>query len=301
MEKKTIKILLIDSDCAYGTVLSKMLGEVLDRTFKITYTGGLSTAMTYLENQYFDIVLLDLILPDRQGFDVFQDIHAHFSEIPVIILTDHADDKVAVDTVKNGAQDYLLKDELDGKLLARSIRYAIERHRMQMNLHTLSFLDDLTGLYNRRGLNVFGNQSLKMSLRKQKKLLVTFVDVDGLKKINDTYGHSAGDQLLIDTANILRKTFRETDIKARKSGDEFTVVALEFSGRTYRVITSRLEKNIKEYNINRENNLRLSLSYGMSENDPAEPLSFEELLLAADKKMYEHKKLKKTQPFLFEI
>ena len=301
MEQKTIKILLIDSDSEYVAFLSKMLDEATDRTFKITSTGGLSTAMTFLENRYFDIVLLDLVLPDRQGFDVFQDIHAHFPEMPVIVLTDHADERVAVDAVKHGAQDYLFKEELDIKLLARSIRYGIERHRMKTNLHTLSLLDDLTGLYNRRGLFVFGNQSLKMSLRKQKKLLVAFVDVDGLKKINDTHGHTMGDQLLTDTADILRKTFRETDIKARISGDEFAVAALEFSGRAYSVITSRLEKNIKEYNIDKDKEIRLSLSYGMAENDPTEPFSFDDLLLAADKKMYEHKKQKKSQPLLFDM
>lgn len=106
----------------------------------------------------------------------------------------------------------------------------IEHARMHERLHTISLHDDLTGLYNRRGFFTLAEHLLKLAKRQQEGLFMLYADLDDLKKINDTLGHQKGDWALIDTANLLKETFRESDIIARIGGDEFVVMPIETTG-----------------------------------------------------------------------
>ena len=104
-----------------------------------------------------------------------------------------------------------------------------ERKKMEEEIGELSFRDPLTTLYNRRGFITLAEQQLKAAPRAQRKMLLAFLDVDNLKGINDTLGHEGGDKVLIDAADVLRRTFRESDIIARVGGDEFAVLAIEMT------------------------------------------------------------------------
>lgn len=119
-----------------------------------------------------------------------------------------------------------------------------------------------------------------------------YADLDGLKKVNDTRGHHEGDLMLIDAANILKETYRESDIIARIGGDEFVVIPGGTAGDDTRKIIDRLQKNIDAHNAKQEMSYKLSISCGVACTDPENPRSFDELLSHADKLMYEHKKLK---------
>ena len=102
---------------------------------------------------------------------------------------------------------------------------------LQSELSSLALTDELTGLYNRRGFICLSEVQLKLARRSGCDMVLFFIDVDGLKQINDSFGHSEGDNALIRTAEVLRMTFRESDVLARIGGDEFGALAIEASGR----------------------------------------------------------------------
>jgi diguanylate cyclase (GGDEF)-like protein/PAS domain S-box-containing protein len=163
------------------------------------------------------------------------------------------------------------------------------RKRMEETLRALALIDDLTGLYNRRGFLALGQQQLKMADRTKRRMLLLFADFDDLKRINDTFGHPEGDRALIEVASVLRETFRESDIMARIAGDEFVVLAIETNGFPAEVLTTRLQENLEAHNARGGRHYKLSLSVGLARYDPERPCSIDELVARADRAMYERK------------
>jgi diguanylate cyclase (GGDEF)-like protein len=156
----------------------------------------------------------------------------------------------------------------------------------------LSLMDDITGLNNRRGFVMLANQQLKIAERFKHHVVLIYIDLDKMKLINDEHGHKEGDRALVDTANILRSSFRTSDIIARLGGDEFVGLALETGDTTSEVILSRLQEHLNTHNIQETRPYKLSLSFGAAKYDPENPCSLDELLERGDKMMYEHKQSK---------
>jgi len=119
-----------------------------------------------------------------------------------------------------------------------------ERKRLEEDLRSLSLTDDLTGLYNRRGFLFLAEKHGKMAERLDKSMLLFYVDFDGLKRINDDFGHKQGDRALIEIAELLKKTFRREDISARMGGDEFAILSLVDPGQNVEILLDRLEANL---------------------------------------------------------
>jgi len=170
-----------------------------------------------------------------------------------------------------------------------------ERKLMEEEIRALSLTDALTGLYNRRGFMHVAEQQLKVAGRMNKRVFLLFSDVDRLKHINDTFGHMEGDRVLIDLANILKLSFRDSDIVARMGGDEFIVMAMEAAKVSAEVFTRRLQEKLDHYNSRSDIQGRytLTLSTGLSIYDPELPMSIEDLVRRADSLMYEEKRRKK--------
>ncbi len=126
--------------------------------------------------------------------------------------------------------------------------------------------------------------------RSKRPLLLTYIDIDGLKQINDTLGHEEGDRALTDTADILKGTFRESDIIARIGGDEFAVLSLDAADMNREAYSTRLQGNIDAFNALRQRPYPIGLSWDTAICDPKAPLSLDRLLSAADQLMYRHKK-----------
>ena len=173
------------------------------------------------------------------------------------------------------------------------LRDITELVRLRERLLALSHVDELTSLSNRRGFQLLAQQQIRFAKRTKKGLVLLFIDLDELKTINDTLGHSEGDLALMDTANILRKTMRLSDIIARLGGDEFVVLAIEAVENSIEIITRRLESNISSHNATGGRRFKLSLSMGSSYYDPEKSSTIEDLLHEADRNMYEHKRRKK--------
>ena len=121
------------------------------------------------------------------------------------------------------------------------------------------------------------------------RMALLFADFDQLKWVNDTLGHPEGDRALIEIANVLKETFRESDIIARLGGDEFVVLAMESDGTPAEILTTRLQENLEARNANGDRHYKLSLSVGTARYDPERPCSIDELLTRADRLMYEQK------------
>lgn len=166
----------------------------------------------------------------------------------------------------------------------------IERKRMEGTLRNLALKDDLTGLYNRRGFLALAEQQLKLALRMEIGLSLVYADLDGLKRINDTFGHDEGDAVLRKTAEILSDTFRDSDIIARLGGDEFTALVMNTSDAGPKTIAIRLQQKLADYNAQRAHSYELSLSVGIAYLDPRRALSIEQLIAIADERMYERKR-----------
>lgn len=172
-----------------------------------------------------------------------------------------------------------------------------DRKQVEETMRSLSLLDELTGLYNRRGFLTIAEQQIKMAERNMKDLLLVFSDMDGLKIINDNLGHQVGDMALVDSAQILKKTFRSADIIARFSGDEFIVLITEVKDTKRAIYTERLENNIKIFNETENRRYKLSLSTGIVRYNPKNPCSIYELISDADKLMYQYKHSKYPDDF----
>ncbi|HWK12517.1 MAG TPA: sensor domain-containing diguanylate cyclase [Vicinamibacterales bacterium] len=161
-----------------------------------------------------------------------------------------------------------------------------DRAQLERALRDLSLTDDLTGLYNRRGFSTLAERHLALARRTKQPLLLIFCDVDGLKAINDTHGHAAGDEALRDAAAILRSTYRSADIIARLGGDEFTVFPLNAAESSPPLLTDRLDEALVRHNAEAARPYQLSLSAGVARLDASACDNIEQLLREADRQLY---------------
>jgi diguanylate cyclase (GGDEF)-like protein len=285
-----VTVLLIEDSGVDAALVSEMLSRARGLNAKVVRRDRLESGLAQLGEGGVDVVLLDLSLPDSSGLETFERVRAMSPDVPVIVMSSHHDEDLAVTAVRNGAQDYLMKGQVTPESLARSIQYGLERHRLLESIRGLSLLDDLTGLYNRRGFLSIGNSHLELAQRASRRFVLLYADVDGLKEINDTLGHREGDVAIIKTADILRTTFRNSDVLARLGGDEFVVVAVEAANDTDQQLLNRLQSHIDTFNADSPLAYDLSLSAGIAGYEFNSPLKLEDMLAEADRALYVRKR-----------
>lgn len=181
----------------------------------------------------------------------------------------------------SGAQDLFKFREL----LLEVAHSVFLRWKVLHQLRTMALTDELTSLYNRRGFLLLGMHNVRLALRLQQPLLLFFADVDGLKTVNDLCGHVHGDALLVGCSEVLKMTFRESDVVARIGGDEFAILAQGGSGESRDAVLSRLDSAINLMNRDVLAPHQLSLSVGAARFDPQNPVSLSELISIADREM----------------
>jgi len=288
-----IRILLV-GEAKDACRLRGLLDTEDSTQFHIAHVADLELAAERLSSDPADVLLLDLGSKQRQARAFVQAARAAAPGTPMVVLAEREDELLALESLRQGVQDFLDKERLDRPALVRALRYSIERHRLQKNLQYLSLIDDLTGLHNRRGFLALAEQHLRMIQRKGAALLI-YLDLDDLKLINDTYGHPEGNRALIVTANVLRACFRQSDILARLGGDEFCVLMTDAGQDSAQQVRKRLQQRTDFINALSSWNFRLSLSVGFAEVPVVHQPPLDQLLRIADEHMYEEKRNKQLR------
>jgi two-component system cell cycle response regulator len=289
LQHRPIRVLLVESDAHYIGEVRDGLSKSDAAALEIEDVAELSHALARLSQGGIDAILLSLDLADSQGMVTFDRAYAFAPDVPIIVLTREPDEEAAGAAVQGGAQDYLVKVETTSHMLVRAVRHAIERHRLFSALRSLSLIDDLTGLYNRRGFTDLGEQYLKLARRSGRGVTMVYLDLDRFKTINDSLGHHVGDRALLRVADILRATFRRSDIIARLGGDEFGVLALEAADESSELLVQRLRERVVEFNRSSPEPYQLSVSIGMAHHDDDLRVRLEDMVAEADSAMYREK------------
>ena len=213
----TGRVLLIEDNAADAFLTLEHLRRAAP-DLQCTHVDRLSLATSEVLAQH-NCVILDLSLPDAHGLDALAETRHRDADVPILVLTGLADIDVGVQALRHGAQDYLLKNSVDGAALERAIRYAIERKRAEEALARAALHDPLTGLLNRTGF--LDRLSHALARRNAGAVAVLFCDLDHFKQVNDSLGHVAGDDLLRQVAERIAPQLRPADTLARFGGDEF--------------------------------------------------------------------------------
>ncbi len=296
MERDELNILLVEDNLGDVGLITEFLKESNSTQIDLTVTGSLRQAVEITKQQSFDLILLDLSLPDSRGLVTFSCMHESCSDTPIILLTGLDDETVAVQAMKQGAQDYLVKGRVETDALIRSIRYAIERHRLVLGIEKareveqhLAYHDVLTNLPNRLLFYERLEQSLVHAKRYSGNLAVLFLDLDGFKEVNDNKGHLVGDRLLQLVASRLKSNMRESDTIGRFGGDEFTILlkGIKNAADAAQAAKKVLGTISKPFTIN-EHQICITCSVGISVY-PQDGLDSEVLLRKADFAMYRAK------------
>jgi|SRR5882724_2523115 len=288
------KILMIEDNLGDVRLMREALSGIPELQLEFDYCQTLVQALDRLAKSRPDIILLDLGLPDSQGLETVRRTHAAAPDVALVVLTVLDDGDLAVKALQEGAQDYLIKTQVDGSSLWHAMRYAMERQRVQLGLLNLALGDDLTGLNNRRGFLVLAEHHLKVAYRTGRSFLVVFVDLDGMKQINDTFGHQEGNRALVDASNVLRDSFRQSDIIARLGGDEFAILVSDASENSAETVMNRVQQKLASLNAGPHRRYLISLSIGIVPGTPSRPVHLEQLLEQADRLMYQQKHARKT-------
>jgi two-component system, cell cycle response regulator len=295
MWDETIEILLVEDNPGDVCLFREALREGYDSNFDLAHCATLALAKEHLAEGAPDVIVLDLGLPDALGLEVVREARAAAPSVPLVVLTSRDDDSLGLQALHDGAQDYLTKANLNGRQLVRALRYAMERQRMQTVLQNESLIDALTGLYNRRGFNTLIDNHLKLAERTRTPFALVFLDLDGMKRINDELGHAYGDRALVETASLLRGLVRQSDILARLGGDEFVLLLAALDGNAEATIRHRLNDRLEQVNAQGGRKYQLSISIGIVIANPATPLVRDELLARADGLMYQEKQQRKRR------
>ncbi len=289
MQKTKIKVLLIEAQEKDACDFKELLGNIKPNKHLVTSAYSACEGMAYLEKVDFDIVIIDLNLPDSEGSNIITYIQEINSEIPIVVLNDQENDELALQVVQLGAQDYLVKGQGDGFLINRIIDYSIERKMSVRQLSHLANYDSLTGLANRLLFRERLDRALIRADRSKSLVALFVIDLDRFKNINESLGHDAGDQLLIKVASRLQECTREGDTIARLGGDEFTIIMEDVKSvdDAVKIADGVLSFMKKKFNI-QSNEVFVTPSIGITIY-PVDDTHAEHLLINADSAMYEAK------------
>jgi diguanylate cyclase (GGDEF)-like protein len=287
--KEALRVLSVEDNPGDAILVREMLRDASADGFVLENADRLSKAVECLLDGAVDCVLLDLSLPDAEGLEALAQVRTVALDVPIIVLTGRSDEVLAVQAVHEGAQDYLIKGQVDSRLLSRSINYAIERKRAEVELAHQAMHDALTGLPNRALFYDRLGQALNRVGRLSAAVAVLFLDLDRFKLVNDSLGHGAGDGLLVSVAERLSDVLRAGDTAARFGGDEFVILCEDVSGEHQAIaIAERIAAELDApFNVGGDEVfVRTSVGIALATESGARP---EALIRDADAAMYRAK------------
>ncbi len=286
MDLQPIAALLITADSPASRLLSASLAPSVPSrlaAFELTPVGMNDESLTRLLDQRVDVVLLDLTGSLDAAMDILVRARVQVPEVPVVVLVEpgHKGESIGAAAIEAGACDSVVKEELSSALLARVLHYAIERYRLHATLDQLSLTDPLTGLYNARGFRTLAEHHLKLAHR-TRGLVIAVADVRALDQINAAHGRDAGDRALVAASQVLRETFRASDVIARVGDDDFATLMLDASDETTDVVAPRLRQRLELYRAShRDSPWMLGMTVGLVRVAPGMHPDIDDLLAEA--------------------
>ena len=309
-----INVLLVEDNPGDAYIIENLLRSVSIPEFKLTHVDTLAKAFSCLQEQIYDVVLLDLMLPDSMVCINTLTKMMEINTNPIVVMTGMEDEDLAIKAVKQGAQDYLVKGQVSQELLVRTIRYSIERSRLlrklcqkeqhlkQLNkelyqqnkelkyLLSVANTDKLTNLANRYSYEEFFEREWKYAVRNSTSLSVIMIDIDYFKIFNDTYGHLQGDNCLYEVAQAIMKVLkRPKDIAVRYGGEEFLIILPDTNLEGAIIIAEAIRQEIKDLeidNLNSEISNLLTVSLGISSIIPQKTIKPKNFIAGADQALY---------------
>ena len=283
---------LSESERRYRRVFESGLGLMCTHDLEgrlLTVNAAAATSAGYSPDELVGTLLPDHLTPEaRPLFPAYLDRIREGGTDAGLMLIVAKDGRIRTWKYHNalvselGTADYVLGHAQD----------VTELKQAQEEAKNLSLADDLTALHNRRGFLTLASQHLKLAPRNKRGLLLSYADIDGLKAINDQYGHEEGSKAIVHVSEVLQRSFRDTDIIARLGGDEFVALHINASDEDAGTIRRRLAETLAEYNHQRDHPFELSLSVGIAVVAHDNTRSIDELLQLADEAMYEEKRRK---------
>ncbi|MFT4906782.1 MAG: diguanylate cyclase (GGDEF)-like protein [Oleispira sp.] len=268
-------------------------------SFMLERVDAIDLGLLKIKEARFDVILLDLNLGDGKGLSNLQSIKEQSPDTPVVVLSGHDDTETALEAIRGGAQEYIIKSANNSRHLGLAILSSIERKAYERHLYMLANQDELTGLHNRRAFNEYLKPWLIRAGRWQRTETIMFMDVNGFKQVNDTLGHDVGDLLLKQIAKTLRAGLRASDMLARFAGDEF-IVHLDAPSHESKAISESVAKKISalfEQSVfinGHEITTGVSIGIATFPDHGSDAVS---LIHSADQAMYQAKKAKISYVF----
>lgn len=277
------KILIVDDEEVVCKLFAEMLGQYDYQT--VVETDG-RKAIERLWEEDFDVVLLDLFMPDINGIELLRQMKQSFETLPVVIMTGYGSIEVAVESMQAGASDFVTKP-VEASVLDIRLKRAIE----YAHTKRLADTDGLTGLYNRRSFQERLEQEIDRAIRYSRPLSLIMIDIDHFKMYNDMHGHLHGDNILVEVAHFLKTLSRTSDIVARYGGEEFALLLPETELASAEALGHRLREQVESHTFRDAKQLPgkgLTISVGVASYTP--PDTMEALLEAADMALYRAKR-----------
>ena len=317
-------ILIVDTHPANRRVYTTLLGNFGHR--QLEANDG-AHALELARAELPDLIITDILMPNMDGFTLVRRLRAEplLMGLPVIFQTANYDVSEIHRLARASGIQHILRNPAEPQEILRAVNESLkqptiparlpqtgqlQREHLQLladklyqkvselekandHLRSLSLSDVLTGLNNRRGFMILATGLLKFARRAAYSVCLLYIDLDSLKYINDTFGHTAGDTAITHFARILTETFRDSDVIGRLGGDEFVVLIIDATESDLTSLQVRLQSNVDAHNLQSERGYALSLSLGVIRVDPDSTITMEELLYEADAAMYQHKKNRK--------
>ena len=293
--QKTTNILLVEDNPGDARLVEIMLNQPSNSDFRLTCSNTMSEAITEISNNGFDVALLDMSLPDGEGLENITRLKSRAPLMPIVVMTGRTDEAFAINAVKAGAQDYLVKGQINELQLSRALHYSIERKNLQEQVTHLANHDQLTGLANRGLFRMRLEHAISCAGRRDESVAVLYIDLDHFKSINDSLGHAIGDKLLNEVSARFLDTVREIDTVARLGGDEFAII-LENVTQAYNVAAIAekiIEKISKTFHIG-DHELHVGCSIGIAYS-PHCGQGMDEIINNADTALYAAKENGRNQ------
>ncbi len=286
-------LILIVDDSPMNT---QILGNMLDKNgYKLAMAKNGMEALDYVNRKLPDLILLDIMMPEMDGFEACTKLKQIDStkNIPILFITALSSISDKLKAFEAGGLDYITKPFIEEEVLAR-VKVHINLRKVMEKLEHLSVKDDLTGAFNRRFAYEVLDKKMNNAKRTHDNFALCYMDIDNLKKVNDNFGHSLGDQLINTFVYYLNDTIRSSDYVFRMGGDEFLILFPNTNLEESKILMKRLQDRLNERNIN---NLPLDFSLGFTEYRYNEDVGTNQLIERADAKMYEEKLRKKKERY----